>query len=497
MQKLLCGRYHRLMPIRILHGDCHLIDLQTRLPFKYGIATMTRAPQAFVRLLVEIDGHTATGIAADLLPPKWFTKVPEKPLDQEIAEMLEVIDHALAVTIGMSGPTAYDVWRQVLEAQDAWGRERNIPPLLFQFGTTFVERALIEAYCRAKERSFAEAVRENALGIRLLDFDERLVGAAPRDLLPKQPLSRIKARHTAGMADPLEESDIEPAALLNDGLPQSLEACIRRYGLTHFKIKLSGKVEQDDDRLQRVAAVIERSTPRQYSFSLDGNEAFHSLDSFRKFWESLESPPHLAWFLEHLLFVEQPFHRDVALDAGTLAGLKEWTYRPRLIIDESDAEPDSLARALELGYDGTSHKNCKGIFKSIANKCLLQARILDSGSDRLLMSGEDLANIGPVALLQDLAVAATLGIGSIERNGHHYFAGLSAFPESVQEQILDHHGDLYVRTARHWPSLNIVGGELNLESVTAAPLGVGFVLDVTQFTPRAKWPPTRSAARDN
>ena len=53
------------------------------------------------------------------------------------------------------------------------------------------------------------------------------------------------------------------------------------------------------------------------------------------------------------------------------------------------------------------------------------------------MSGEDLVNIGPVALLQDLAVSATLGVTSIERNGHHYFAGLSAFPSSVGRQMLD------------------------------------------------------------
>ena len=63
------------------------------------------------------------------------------------------------------------------------------------------------------------------------------------------------------------------------------------------------------------------------------------------------------------------------------------------------------------------------------------------------MSGEDLANIGPVALLQDLAVVASLGVRSVERNGHHYFAGLSAFPRAVQQQILTHHGDLYERTA--------------------------------------------------
>jgi hypothetical protein len=34
----------------------------------------------------------------------------------------------------------------------------------------------------------------------------------------------------------------------------------------------------------------------------------------------------------------------------------------------------------------------------------------------LMMSGEDLCNTGPIALLQDLAVMAALGIESVERN---------------------------------------------------------------------------------
>jgi hypothetical protein len=95
------------------------------------------------------------------------------------------------------------------------------------------------------------------------------------------------------------------------------------------------------------------------------------------------------------MFVEQPFHRDVALDESVLGGLAGWRERPRLIIDESDAELNSCARALALGYNGTSHKNCKGVFKGIANACLLALLRSSLGADRLVMSGEDLANTAP------------------------------------------------------------------------------------------------------
>jgi hypothetical protein len=475
------------MAIRILEGDIHLIELQTRLPFKYGIATMTRAPQAFVRLTVEVNGCAATGIAADLLPPKWFTKIAEKPLDEEIDEMLAVIDHAVGCSAGLSGPTVFDVWWQVFKIQQRWVRERSYPSLLWQFGVTLVERALIEAYCRAVERPFGDVVRENEFGIRLDEFDARLAGRAPGDLLPAAPRRRIIARHTVGMADPLEDGDIEPGAKLNDGLPQSLVQCVQRYGLMHFKLKVSGKAEPDIDRLTRIAAVIERHVPGDFAFTLDGNESFRSLDGFREFWESLARAPQLARFLTRAMFVEQPFHRDVALDPGILAGLVDWIERPALIIDESDADLDSLPRALALGYHGTSHKNCKGVFKGVANACLLELLKRQSPGSRLVMSGEDLANIGPVALLQDLAVVATLGVSSVERNGHHYFAGLSAFPKTVQEQVLARHGDLYERSAAGFPALRILGGELCLDSVVESPLGVGFELDVAQFTSRDQW----------
>ena len=83
-------------------------DLATRLPFKYGIATMTRAPQAFVRLQVEVDGRMASGVAADVLPPKWFTKDPQKPLDVEVDEMLAVIEHAVTCAVGVSAPTVFE-----------------------------------------------------------------------------------------------------------------------------------------------------------------------------------------------------------------------------------------------------------------------------------------------------------------------------------------------------------------------------------------------------
>ena len=138
-------------------------------------------------------------------------------------------------------------------------------------------------------------------------------------------------------------------------------------------------------------------------------------------------------FVGHRRFVEEPLHRDSGREDSGGDGLAGWPDRPPVIIDESDATLKSLPLALALGYAGTSHKNCKGIFKGVANACLLNAR--REAGHAAVMSGEDLCNVGPVAVIQDLAVMSALGIESVERNGHHYMAGLSQFPEAAQRQV--------------------------------------------------------------
>ena len=158
-----------------------------------------------------------------------------------------------------------------------------------------------------------------------------------------------------------------------------------------------------------------------------------------------------------------------------------------MIIDESDGTLTSAAEALELGYAGTSHKNCKGIFKGVASACLIADRRKKDPGRRYVLSSEDLGNVGPVALLQDLAVAACLGVGHTERNGHHYFTGLSMYPRDVQEQVLQNHGGLYRRHDDGFPTLDVRGGRLDIGSVVAAPFGYGFELDTTRFTPLEDW----------
>lgn len=467
--------------IRVADFRLHRAELQTRMPFKYGIATMTYLPHVFLHVTLEIDGRAQDGIAADHLPPKWFTKDLARDPRDEIDEMLLVIRCAISAARGLTAPTIFALWLHLEAQQSSWGAMAKLPPLLVHFGTSLVERAVLDAFARRQGAPLHRLLHSGALGHKLGAIHPELAGSQTSDWLSPTPLMQVFARHTVGLADPLTAADINPALWLADGLPQTLEDCIRRYGLRHFKIKICGQLETEIARLDCIAALLAKHAPADYACSIDGNECFRSVAEFRSFWNDAFGRPILTEFLRHLLFVEQPLHRAVALDGNAGSWDQAWPGHPPIIIDESDSELDSLPVALHLGYAGTSHKNCKGVFKGIANACrLAQLRRLHP-SQRYIMSGEDLANIGPVALLQDFAVQALLGIASVERNGHHYFAGLSFWPVDWQAALLAQHADLYTVAAGGWPRLDVRDGTVQLHSVNAAPFGLRFLPSLAGF----------------
>jgi hypothetical protein len=458
-----------------------VLPTRTRFPFRYGIASMTDVPQLFSVTRVSDGRRAADGLSGEGLPPKWFTKDPATTFDQDLPQMLEVITHAagLATEIARTPLGFFDLWRELDRQQSAWARSRRIAPLLAHLGVSLVERAVLDGLCRLAGLPLHQVVRSNRLGLHLGEVYPELGAAQPADLLPSAPLATIRLRHTLGLADALTETDIPLEDRVTDGLPQDLESSIRAYGLQYFKIKLFGNVERDFPRLRRVVPLLERETNGHWYVTVDGNENFHDFAAFRDYWDTARAEPAFRELWPHVLAVEQPVHRDHALNEEVGDILRGWPDRPPLIIDESDAAIGDVPRALALGYAGASHKNCKGIVKGIANAAFLQ-RQQQRGAEPVL-TGEDLCTLGPVALLQDLSMMALLGIGHVERNGHHYYRGLSMLPPSWQRQVLEAHGDLYRRHQDGFACLRIEEGRIELPSVNAAPFGVAPPLDPSVF----------------
>ena len=456
---------------------------RTRFPFRYGIASMTDVPQLFVRTRVTAGDGSGYGVTAEGLPPKWFTKNPGTTFEQDLPEMLDVIRHAasLAAAIARTPTSFFDLWRELNRQQADWAAARGIAPLLSHLGVSLVERAVLDGLCRLAGAPLHAMIAANRLGLRLGDVYSDLHGTAPDDVLPARPRRACFVRHTIGLGDALTPADIPPAERADDGLPQDLEASIRAYGLRYFKVKLSGSSDRDTPRLQALARLLDRATAGAFVVTVDGNENFEDLRAFRAFYDRSAADPLQTRFWTRVVVVEQPVHRDRALADESGDALRAWPGRPPIIIDESDAAVGDVPRAFALGYAGASHKNCKGIVKGIANACLIAKRAL--GGAPGVLTGEDLCTLGPVALLQDMAMMALLGIAHVERNGHHYYRGLSMLPAAWQQAALAAHGDLYRAHPAGFPALHISGGRLALGSVNDAPFGVAPLLDLESVTP--------------
>ena len=135
------------MAIRLLDSNLYVQNIHTRMPFRYGIAELIAVPHLFVQCLCEIEGRQQWGTSADSLIPKWFTKDPHTAYQDDLEEMVAVIQHACEAA-GQLGScsTVFELWQQLVQAQQAWAEPASHPPLLWNFGVSLVERAVIDAY---------------------------------------------------------------------------------------------------------------------------------------------------------------------------------------------------------------------------------------------------------------------------------------------------------------------------------------------------------------
>jgi hypothetical protein len=473
-----------LIKTREISGYLQMVE--TRMPFRYGSANLTRCPHLYLVATIEdAQGRTARGIASDNLPPLWFDKNPAKSFPQQLDDMLQVVEWSRQAALSESLATPFALWYAVYRAtvQQSVG----LPSLLAGFGPSLIERAINDAVGNLLQRPFHALLINNDLGIDFGILEPSLRDYTARQLLPAQPVASIWARHAIGLSDPIRTADIAEQERLHDGLPQSLEEVIDFYGVRYFKIKVQNKLETDIERLCAIADVLERMLPDgDYRCTLDGNEQYETVEQLRPLLEALQTRPELRNLAASIVFIEQPLARAVALEHERCAGIEAIARHYPVIIDESDGALESYALALELGYSGTSHKNCKNTFKSLLN--LARSRRYEAATGRpSILSAEDLTNIGPVALQEDLTALTSLGITHAERNGHHYFRGLSHLSETDQERILTAHPDLYCRDA-NGVRVNIADGRMHCASLHATSgLGVGAWPRVEEFMPRAEF----------
>jgi L-alanine-DL-glutamate epimerase-like enolase superfamily enzyme len=428
----------RVSEVRLLEGDVRL-----RLPFRFGVVTLTEAVQAFVRVRITLeDGRSGWGAAAELLAPKWFDKDPALTNAQNAEQLRESLRIARGLyTEGRLAHTAFRLFADNYHFQIAQCARQGLNPLIAGFGPALLDRAVLDALGRLLGLSFYELVRTNVAGVAPAAFLPEFAGFdADTFLAALRPSERLHARHTVGLVDPITAADQPAGGRLDDGLPETLEDVIAAYGHRYFKLKVSGDAAADAARLTAIARVLDR-LPEPYHVTLDGNEQYETVEEVLELWRILQRTPALRRLVDSLLFVEQPITRRTALlrDLGAVGALRG------VIIDESDADLDAFPEARARGYRGVSSKACKGLYKSLLNLARCAIWNQEPGSPGFFMSAEDLSTQPGLAVQQDLALVALLDLGHVERNGHHYVRGLSALPAGEQAGWLAAHPDLYVR----------------------------------------------------
>ena len=464
--------------LRIVTAQAFERDVRLRLPFRFGAATVNAAPQAFVRVLVRTeDGREAEGVAAELMIPKWFDKSPGKTNDDNVDDLRGALLDACAAYISESHPaTAFGHCAAHYQSLQDQGAAEGRTALTTGFGGALLDRAVLDAVCKAAGVSFATALRANLPGIthelapdlRGFDFAAFLDTLAMPD--------SIAVRHTVGMLDALTTN----GAALDDGLPAALDEVIALYGVRHFKLKLRGEPAADIERLAAIAAILDRLP--EYIVTLDGNEQFPDVRTVATLVAGLRRDPRLRRLANATTYLEQPLPRDLTLatDAHEVAASVP------LLIDESDATYTAFPMAKVQGYTGVSSKSCKGLYKSIVNAARCRMWNAEEKTTRYFLSGEDLTTQGGLAVQQDTALAALLGVTHVERNGHHYVDGFAGQNGAPAEQLafLDAHPDLYDQSGNN-VRVRVEGGRMSIRSFNAPGFASGALPDFDAMAPLA------------
>ena len=429
-------------PLRVREVRLFERDVRLRMPFRFGVVTLTEATEAYVRARVELeDGRGAWGAAAEMLAPKWFDKDPTLSNAQNVEQLRLSLRLARGLyTEGRLARTPFHLFADTYHFQIAECGRQGLNPLIAGYGPALLDRAVLDALCRARGVSFFDAVRGNLPGIDPGHFLPEFAGFDTAAFLAAlAPAREIHARHTVGLVDPITAADRDKP--VGDGLPETLDEVVERYRHTYFKLKVGGDVGADVARLTAIAAVLDRSR-QPYFVTLDGNEQYGSVEDVVALWTAMTRAPALRRLVEAVLFIEQPIARSSALrhDIAPLSA-----HRP-VIIDESDADLDAFVQARAVGYRGVSSKTCKGLYKSIINAARCARWNAEAAHPTYFMSGEDLTTQAGLAVQQDLALVSLLGLTHVERNGHHYVDGMAARPAGEQRAFLAAHGDLYAAT---------------------------------------------------
>src|SRR5215212_8462182 len=136
------GNAVRMSRLRLLDADFFERPVRLRLPFRFGVVTLTEAPQVFVRARVRLaDGREGEGVSAELMVPKWFDKSPQLSNEDNFAQLRRSLLVARKHLVDAGTDTVFGLIVAIENAHHADCAARKLNGLVASFGLALMERA--------------------------------------------------------------------------------------------------------------------------------------------------------------------------------------------------------------------------------------------------------------------------------------------------------------------------------------------------------------------
>jgi len=456
--------------LRIRAARLYFIEVQTRVPLKFGSETLTSVTCARVALDCEPadgdgdgDGPTVTGWGETPLSVQWVW--PSAAPYGQRHDALKAFTRRLAAAWDGYTETghAIDVGHAFItdelpKLQDAFNASRGdaepMPHLAALVCCSPFDLAVHDAYGKLQGlptyATYGPPFTRHDLSAYLepaADADVSFAGRHVSDFLVADPPAVLPAWHLVGGLDPLTPSartGDEP----DDGYPVLLPDWIERDGLTCLKVKLRGNdAAWDYDRIVSVGRIaVEHGCDW---LTTDFNCTVKDPAYVNAILDRLRDAPGIGPRLHGMiLYVEQPFPYDLdahAIDVHSVAARKP------LFMDESAHDWQVVRRGRELGWTGVALKTCKTQTGALLSMCWAKAH-------GMTLMVQDLTN-PMLAMVPHALLAAHAGtIKGVETNACQFYPAASAAEQAV-------HPGLYARR----------GGAVDLSTLDGP--GFGYRLD--------------------
>lgn len=342
--------------------------------------------EAMLRARVRLeDGREAEGFAAEHLVPGWFD--PALGDEQGMEQLRASLQLARDACLVGGEKTAFEHSLDMYGPQLALGAARGFTNLVACLGPALVDRAVLDALCRALEISFAEAIRRNVSGLAAPGWQADLLAFDMAGFL-----SRLAPRRHVAVRRTLRASE----------LPERLEG---RW----FKVVLDRDARESFENVVRLAEALDRRD-RPYEVTLDADEQFAAADDVLDFWRSLKAERRLSRFVSRVAFLAQPIRRSRALEVDLSALAEEVA----LVLDAAEDSLEAFPRARRLGYTGVTLRTAKGVYKGIMDAARCAYWNGEQGTDRYFVCAETFPGTAGLALQQQVELASLLGLAHLQ-----------------------------------------------------------------------------------